>query len=246
MKMNSINGITDEMRKHLPFKEQVKYFMRSIIFKIKNAPRTLIITIIFIISLLATGFFTWFVTYELVKPREFKFKSDTSIQQRLQELKASHDYFTKVATTNELINRWLALFVDAAYKQGGTPNANEYDCVTSLINYFRSWGGNVAMEGIEGMDKRSDKLCLLGRLSIRKSFNEVKKTDIIIFNPLNGSRHVGLIIATANGKLIYVDVNAGTMTWGCSWIPFGSDRIQKIYSCSYDYWTGDLMQELNK
>lgn len=174
-----------------------------------------------------------------------------SIQQRLDELKKGHNYYTKVATKEELMVKWIEMFSRSRYRRDGNPKYNEYDCISAVIHFFWRWNSNIFLENVKALKSRSEKLSALSQLEIRKTYTRVKPGDIIIFNPIRGNWHCGIIYDKKNGYILFMDVNAVIMGSGMGQYKFKnwkekSDRINMIIEPSYSLWIGNLLQRLNK
>lgn len=200
-----------------------------------------IICSITIVILLSIYFIDKFVISKS-KPKEFK----VSIYQRLDELKKSHNYYKKIATKEEFIVRWIEMFSNATYKNDGDPKKGEYDCLGAVIEYLRRWGANVKLENIPLIIQRTELLSKLDQLEIRKSSKNVRPGDILIFKPVKGTYHLGIIWnITKNGDVQYMDMNSRTGI-GFETLGFGNDKIFRIMEVSYSFWYGDYMVHLNK
>lgn len=178
----------------------------------------------------------------VILPKKFR----TSIQHKINELKNSHNYYIKVATKEEFIVRWIWMFSNAKYKNDGNPKYGEYDCISAVVYYLWSWGSNIKLENIPSLNNRAELLSKLNQLDIRSSAKEVKPGDIVVFNPLKGIWHCGVVWnITDKGDVQYMDVNGRTGI-GFGRYNFGNERIHKIYGVSYSLWVGDYLERLNK
>jgi hypothetical protein len=200
----------------------------------------LIISILICIgSVLATKF-----TLESMYSSKKEFK--VSIYERLDELKKSHNYYKKIATREEFIVKWIEMFSGATYKNDGDPKKGEYDCLGAVVEYLRRWGANVKLENIPLIIQRTELLSKLNQLDIRKSIREVRPGDIVIFKPVKGIYHLGVIWnTTPSGDILYMDMNSRTSI-GFETLNFGSDKIFRVMEVSFSFWYGNHMESLNK
>lgn len=142
------------------------------------------------------------------------------------------------ATKDEKFQRWIKMFSNCTYKIGG-----EYDCLTSILAYLKSWGANIITENIPSLVSRFEKLNALGQLKIKYP-REAKEGDIIIFKPnRNNIYHCGIIYDIKNNFIIYMDVNIKLMGMGISDVELNSDKIKGIYEISFSLWLGDFLNK---
>lgn len=165
---------------------------------------------------------------------------------RLETLKQSHDYYTTMATRDEMLVSWIKLFSRWEYRLGGDPRYNAGDCVGAVYEFLKKWDSNVHFENVKGIVQRVENLAARGEIAKRTSPGTVKHGDLIIIQMTrNQPEHVGIVYDVTNGMVRYMDVNAGTRTWGFEKTLWGSNQIYAIYSISYSFWIGPIMQQIN-
>lgn len=169
-----------------------------------------------------------------------------SITNRVEELKSSHNYFTKVATKNEKLVKWIIMFHDFTWENNGDPKYKRIDCVGSTYWYFQKWGSNFHLETIEEFVRRVKNLSERREVEIRKSPQSVQPGDIIIIQVNGQLKHIGVVYDVKNNQVQYMDVNAGTMGMGLERKPWGDGNIHSIVEMSFSLWCGNLMEDLNK
>lgn len=173
-------------------------------------------------------------------------KYSVSIHQRLNELKNTHNYYRKVATKDEMIVRWIEMFSNTTYKNDGNPKYNEYDCLSAVVHYLWKWGSNIKLETIPALISRVELLSKLNQLNIRTSITNVRSGDIVIFKPVKGVWHLGVVWnVTKSNDIQFMDMN-GRNAMGFGEYSFNSDKIYKIVEVSYSLWCGDYIEQLNK
>jgi len=201
---------------------------------------TIIITLLVCIGSVLTTKFAFESLYSSKK--EFK----VSIYERLDELKKSHNYYKKIATREEFIVKWIEMFSGATYKNDGDPKKGEYDCLGAVVEYLRRWGANVKLENIPLIIQRTELLSKLNQLDIRKTAREVRPGDVVIFKPIKGTWHLGVVWnTTSSGDILYMDMNSRTSI-GFETIGFSNDKIFRIMEVSFSFWYGTHMESLNR
>ena len=251
-KMNPIKAFinNDLIKSEITFKSKIKDKVIQMLTKVNfkaffiDKKGSILFTIIIallvcIVSVLITKFSLKPVPYT---KQEFK----VSIYERLNELKKSHNYYTKIATKEEFIVKWIEMFAGATYKNDGDPKKGEYDCLGAVIEYLRRWGANVKLENIPRIIQRTEYLSKLNQLDIRKSAREVRPGDVVIFKPINGTWHLGVVWnTTTSGDILYMDMN-GRTSIGFETIGFSNNKIYRIIEVSFSFWYGTQMDSLNK
>jgi len=211
-----------------------------------------------LIAWVMSTLFTTFVIYKTLNSGEYdngrrnRIKASRavrhgSVREQLKELRRSHDAYRK-ATPGQLLDVWTNRFIDAEYRRNGNVKFRQYDCISAVYHFLvDDWGANLVMENVEGLNGRAEKLNKDGRLKIRKSYNDICPGDLIIFTPISGRWHVGVVYdkkSTRGGRRIYyVDVNAYDRGMGVYSLEHNSSRIHKIIEVSYALWIGDLYDE---
>lgn len=166
---------------------------------------------------------------------------------RLEALKQSHDYYTTMATKDEMLVSWIKLFGAWKYRMGGDPRYNNGDCVGAVYEFLKKWNSNVYFDNVQGIVSRCENLAERGELLKRTRIEQVKTGDIIIIQlEPNRPQHAGIVYDTPKGQVRYMDVNAGVMTWGLEREIWGSSRIYAVYEMSYSLWIGNLMKKINE
>jgi hypothetical protein len=166
---------------------------------------------------------------------------------KLETLKQSHDYYTSMATKDEMLMSWVKLFSNWRYSVGGDPRYNNGDCVGAVHEFFKQWNSNITFEDIDAIIRRGKSLEDRGEMKRRTAIADVHNGDLIIFDFGNHTpKHVGVVYDQVNGLVRYMDVNGYTLTWGLERVRFGDKSIHAIYEVSYSFWIGNLMQEINK
>jgi hypothetical protein len=168
-----------------------------------------------------------------------------SITSRVEDLKQSHNYFTKVASKNEKLVKWILMFHDFRWENNGDPKYKRIDCVGSTYWYFQKWNSNFNLETLDEFVKRAKNLSDRGELEIRRSPSSVQSGDIIVIQVDGQLKHMGVVFDVKNNQVQYMDVNAITMGMGLERKPWGDGNIQGIYEMSFPLWCGNLMRELN-
>lgn len=203
------------------------------------------IIISFVVAIGITAVITMFIIpkgFEQTKMEDAKF----GILQRLEGLKQSHNYYTKMATKDELLVSWIKQFSEWTYKLGGDTRNNSGDCSGAVFQFLRSWGANVNFGDVKSIVSLAENLAARGELKIRKNISEVRSGDIIVTQQSSSNPiHVGIIYDTANGYVRYIDVNSIVQGMGFEKQKFDSAGIYAIYEVSYSMWVGDLMQKIN-
>lgn len=169
-----------------------------------------------------------------------------SILSRIQEIKTKNDLYYK-ATKEERLIKWIVMFSDWKYALGGDYKQKNADCLGASNLYLQQWGLNIVLESIPLLVKRMENLSDRGELKIKKTLDNVKSGDIIIFSYANGTNlHVGFVYDITSGYCRYFDMNADVQTWGFDKIKWGNPNIWIVGEISYSLSLGNLMQELNK
>jgi len=167
------------------------------------------------------------------------------IMNQLEQLKKTHEYYTKVATKEERLMRWVMAFSNWKYQTDGDPKKLEGDCVGALYHYFSKWGSNFQLENIPWLITRTQNLASRGELKIRKSISDVQSGDIIILKISESNQHLGVVYTTTGNWIQYMDMNVAT-NMGLEKIQWGNGWITSVVEVSYSLWIGNLMSELNK
>ena len=169
-----------------------------------------------------------------------------SVMSQLEQLKKTHEYYTKVATKEERLMRWVMAFSKWKYQLNGDPKYQQGDCVGAVYYYFQKWGSNFQLENVPWLISRTQNLANRGELKIRKCINDVHSGDIIILIISSENKHVGVVYDTVGPYVLYMDMNVATNMGLTTPITWGNGQIQSICEVSYSLWIGDLMAELNK
>jgi len=223
------------------FKNYMKHLWESSHYPIRKINW---ITFFFIIAI--STFITISAT-NLISKHVSKDKEAFGLLAKLESLKQSHDYYTSMATKDEMLYSWIKSFSKWRYKVGGDPRNGNGDCVGAVYDFLRMWNSNVYFENIQWIITRCESLISRGELKKRLKYDEVKTGDIIIIQlKPNSPEHVGIVYDTTNGFVRYMDVNAGVQTWGLEKFKFGTMNIYAIYEVSYSLWIGSLMKEINE
>lgn len=166
---------------------------------------------------------------------------------RLETLKQTHDYYTTMATKDEMLVSWIKLFSRWEYRLGGDPRYNAGDCVGAVYEFLKKWDSNVYFENVKGIVSRVENLAARGEIAKRNSPDSIKHGDLIVIQMTrNQPEHVAIVYDVANGYVRYMDVNAGSRTWGFEKTKWGSDQIYGIWEMSYSFWIGPIMQQINE
>lgn len=167
------------------------------------------------------------------------------IMNQLEQLKKTHEYYTKVATKEERLMRWVMEFSNWKYQTDGDPKKHEGDCVGAVYHYFQKWGANFQLENIPWLITRTNNLASRGELKIRKNISEVHSGDLIILKVSESNQHLGVVYTTQGNWIQYMDMNVAT-NMGLEKIQWGNGWITSVCEISYSLWIGNLMTELNK
>ncbi len=104
------------------------------------------------------------------------------------------------------------------------------------------------VSGIPTLTKKLDYLIYISKKAkdktwvterIRK-FKNIKHNNLIVFKPIRGTWHVGIVWGVRNGILRYVDMN-GKTSLGVKEMSFKSKRIYKVYKIGFDFFAGDFL-----
>jgi hypothetical protein len=165
---------------------------------------------------------------------------------KLRELKQTHDYYSSMATKDELLISWVKMFSNWRYKQGGDPRYNTGDCVGAVHQFLQKWESVVAFEDVNGIIQRCKNLEERGEILKRTNPLAIKHGDLIIFNfGVDIPKHVGIVYDYTNGWVRYMDVNAVTGTWGFEKVKWGTPSIHAVYNVSFALWIGDTVRNLS-
>jgi len=201
---------------------------------------SILLSIVFL--LLGIGLSTYYVTRANDKP-----ETQLSLVNKMGELRQSYNYFTRAASKEELLMSWVKKFSGKTYELGGDPRRGVLDCTGGLQTFLYDWGSAVNYQNVRSVVAKCEFLIKEGEVEIRKKKEDVKTTDLIIIQLEPGKpEHVGVVYDVTNGWVRYMDVNAGTMTWGFEREKWGSSRIYAIYSLSFSFWAGDIMKKMSE
>lgn len=178
-----------------------------------------------------------FVTYISYEDIANKF----SLNAKMKALEVSYKYFTQVATDKEKLVRWIDLYYQREYSQ--TRRYGTFDCSSSVINYFRSFGSEMVDENVRAIKARILKLEELKLIEIRKFYREIRPWDIIIFKPDFGNYHIALVFGKSKGIIQYTDMNGKVDTMGFGTIEHTSTKIDMVVGISFALWCGDFLME---
>lgn len=164
---------------------------------------------------------------------------------QVKELKVKHSYYTKVATKDERLVKWVIMFSDWDYEQPGNPKFKKIDCSGAVYLYLQAWGSNLHLDSTKTFVTRANNLADRGELSVRKNSSEVRSGDIILIGD-DAPSHMGIVYDVKNDYIQYMDVNGLVKGMGLERKKWGDGSIVGIYEISYALWVGDLLRELNK
>lgn len=174
-----------------------------------------------------------------------------STKEKLEVLIKKYDYYTKCATKEELMMKWITLFSDSTYKKGGRVTNNEFDCSSAFWFFLREFGSEAKRETVKEIVNRFESYMSLGKLKPRKKFEEIDTTDVVVFNPVSGEWHIAIVIETGIGKrckyIRYMEVTSRVGGWSFSEIEYGShgsSKIYGVYPLPFVYFIGDLLKHL--
>lgn len=169
--------------------------------------------------------------------------SKLSFQGQITMLQRSHLYYTTEMTKEELDYVWAKLYSKARYESGGDGKHKRFDCLSSVWYALKYFGAYLILEDIPSMVNRFTTLEKLGRITVRnRNGYDVRTGDIIVFNPVKGRWHVGLVYQRVNGYIQYLDFNAA-VGMDRPKVRIGDPSIRIIVQPSFDYWTGELLAE---
>jgi hypothetical protein len=167
-----------------------------------------------------------------------------NILKRVQELEISYATYTKTSAL-QMKKMWLDLFHKATYKSGGNPNFNEYDCLSAPYKFWEYFGANIKLESIPQMRTRLENLDARVR-----NLDEINTGDIIIFKPMRRKGrdvwHLAVVSEVIGPRILYMDINAGTQTWGFQHTWIQNKRISGIYNINLGFWIGDFFRDVKK
>lgn len=200
------------------------------------------ITILIMVASITFGF----MNYKASHTRESGVGYEQfGIMNQLEQLKKSHEYYTKVATKEERLMRWVMEFSNWKYQTDGDPKKHAGDCVGAVYHYFQKWGSNFQLENIPWLITRTQNLASRGELKIRKNIGEICSGDLIILKINNSNQHLGIVYTVQGSWVQYMDMNVAT-NMGLEKIQWGSPWITSVCEISYSLWIGNLMVELNR
>ena len=232
-----------------PFQEKTKNIFKKLWEKIHHPMKQINWMMFFIIMVIVTTV-TMITTTTVIKVSNIerdKQEERFGLIAKLESLKQSHDYYTEMATKDELLVSWIKLFSNWSYKYGGDPRLDRGDCVGSVYEFLRKWESNIYFENVRSIVARAENLLARGELEKRSKISQVQTGDIIVIQLRpNRPEHVGIVYDVANSYVRYMDVNAGVKTWGLEKVKWGNARIYAIYSVSFSLWVGDLMKKINE
>lgn len=217
--------------------QKLKELVTTPIYKITWFTFIILLTFVFILTLTVT----WNISNNRFTPT-----SSYGLLAKLDDLKQSHTYYTTMATKDELLISWIKSFSNWKYSSGGDPRYDKGDCIGAVYTFLRNWNSNIYFENVPLTAQRCENLLNRGEIDKRKTLNEVKTGDLVILQTMGKPDHVGIVYDVANGYIRYMDVNVLVQTWDLSRRRLDDKSIYGIYSVSYSFWLGDLMQQINK
>jgi len=169
-----------------------------------------------------------------IKERNF------SLAEKFNQLKESHNYYTNIATKDELLSIWVKNFSEIAIKEIKTS-------IDAIKKFFRKMNSNCQPNSVRDFIKTAQSLAERGELEIRRSSNKVKSGDLIIIqNKKNNPSHIGIVYDVKNEYIQYMDVNGKVNGWGMNAYKWGDWHIYNVYEVSISLWLGDMMRKLNE
>ena len=167
---------------------------------------------------------------------------------KMQQLKKSHSYYANI-TEEEIYHVWKDLFLGVTYQRDGNLKYKTADCIGAVFAFLQYYGYAGQIMNVDTLDDSITKLHAAGLQKIRTNMYQVKTGDIIIFNPINGISHVGIVECVRGGYILYVDMN-GAVSASENFIPWNDPgkwgRIKKIAEVSYPFWCGDVWKEYSE
>ena len=173
--------------------------------------------------------------------------SKYSLQEKMNILRKDYETFSTISK-DELQIRWIKLFSNCEYSLSGKIQDNEFDCSTAIWFYLWSFGcyvKNIDVKTVVHLLKKFQNLQKLNLIKQVTKYEDIRHTNIIIFNPIGTSWHTGMVFDKGNGYVCYMDVNARTGKPGYEAVRYGTSRIHSIWEISFAYFIGDLLIELD-
>jgi len=178
--------------------------------------------------------------------KDFKINSEQfSFYQRIREFDKSHQYYTTIATKNELFTKWIELFDGWRYVLNGDPKYKKADCVGAVYHFLTNgWNSNMYLEDVKSIVGRAKILAKKSELKIRRSKYSIKSGDLIIIQVVkNKPSHAGIVYDVQNNWVRYFDLNIKHRTWGMRSVRWKDWRVYAIYEISLSFWLGDLCSQ---
>jgi hypothetical protein len=167
---------------------------------------------------------------------------------KMQQLKKTHTYYSNLSE-EEIYHIWKDLFLGVRYQMDGNLKYKTADCVGGVFAFLQYYGYAGQIMNVNTLNDTITKLNAAGLQKIRQSIYQCKPGDIIIFNPINGIAHVGIVECVRGNYILYVDIN-GAVGPAENWIQWNDagkwGRINKIAEVSYPFWCGDVWKEYSE
>lgn len=161
--------------------------------------------------------------------------------ERLKELTNSYQRY-KNASKKERLLRWISLFEDWRYENGGDPKFRKVDCIGALYTYFQKWDANIEIESVPWIIKRTQNLIERNLMKKRNSVSQVEPGDLVIMKVSESNMHVGVVYDVANGWIRFMDMGVQMRTWDLARIQFGDSNLHSVVEISQSFWIGNFMQ----
>jgi hypothetical protein len=222
---------------------KIKIFLLNIFgFKIKKNTVIIQNKMTFIIMILLIPVLLVILLTSLKPKTKYVVRKDENIcmstKDKLNEAFESYKYYTEKITEEELAVKWLKMFSQYTYKMGGDPKFNQLDCIGSVWFFLKSLGYQGPMVDVNGfyeqLERQSKKI---------NNFLSVRHTHIIVFQPINGIPHIGIIYkkSTNYGYVQYMEMTGVTGNFDFNRIRIDDPRIKGIYQISFDQWKGSIL-----
>jgi hypothetical protein len=169
-----------------------------------------------------------------------------SANDMLIDIKTKWEYYAEKLSSEEIEIIWYNNFKNVEYRSGGvTEKFGTADCVDAVYMFLRKLGYPGMTRNVPETKSLAQQLNKAG-LIIFKPSKDAKCGDIIIFKPINGIAHIGIVTTIKNGYILYVDVN-GSIGMGLrEKIIFSDYRIDIVFSPSWEFWIYDWNKKENK
>lgn len=165
-----------------------------------------------------------------------------SINDQKTKVKKAFTYFKKRMTKQEMMTLWIDLFSNVKYKVNGTLKFNTADCLSAFYEFLWAVGAKCNMRDIPKLRYIFTSQVRAGEAFKRRSHRQARHGDVIIFRPIKGRWHIGIVFESEGRTISYMDMNVRS-NMGFRETNFYNKRIYAIYSIEYPFFAEEVLDK---